>query len=98
MRPSKRFFLILLAALAALLVVYGVLRMINGPFLPAAIDKDLPDVIMFVAVGVMLWNRKIRSDEQKEAAARKEAAAAEEKSAEESLDEHSAEEKPSAPE
>ena len=68
MKPSKRIFLIGLGVLAALLLLYGILRWRFGPFLPAAVDKNLPDAIMFAAVGVMLWNRKIRSDEEKAAA------------------------------
>jgi len=42
-----------------------------GHFLPPFIDKNLPDFIMFCAVGVMLWNRKIRKDETKAAAEKK---------------------------
>jgi hypothetical protein len=71
MKPGKNFFFIVLIALAAILVAYGLLRNRFGPFLPAAIDKNLPDVIMFSAVGIMLWNRKILGDEKKAAAARK---------------------------
>ena len=62
-KPSKRFFLIGLGVLAGVLLLYGLLRMKFGPFLPEAVDKNLPDVIIFAAVGVMLWNRQIRKDE-----------------------------------
>jgi hypothetical protein len=70
MKAGKKLFYILLGALAALLLAYGLLRMKIGPFLPAAIDKNLPDVVMFSAIGIMLWNRKILSDEKKAEAAR----------------------------
>jgi hypothetical protein len=70
MKPSKKVFQIGLGVLAALLLLYGGLRWKFGSFLPAAIDKNLPDFIMFAAVGVMLWNRKLRSDEDKAEAAR----------------------------
>jgi len=72
MRPSKRFFLISVGALAGILVLYGVLRSIYGVFLPEAIDKNFPDAIIIAAVGAMIWNRRIISDEKKE----KDAAAA----------------------
>jgi hypothetical protein len=71
MKLGKRFFYILLGALALILVAFGLLRAKYGPFLPPEVDKNLPDVVMFSAVGIMLWNRKILGDEKKAAAARK---------------------------
>jgi hypothetical protein len=71
MKPNRRFFQILLIVLAAILIIYGLLRYKFGAFLPAAVDKNLPDVIMFSAVGIMLWNRKQRNDEKKAEAERK---------------------------
>jgi hypothetical protein len=70
MKPSKKIFLIGLGVLAGILLLYGGLRWKFGPFLPEAIDKNLPDFVMFAAVGVMLWNRKIRKDEDKAEAER----------------------------
>jgi hypothetical protein len=64
-RPSKRAFTISLIVLAVILVAFGLLRMKFGQFLPASIDKNLPDTVMFAAVGIMLWNKKLRNDEQK---------------------------------
>lgn len=77
-KPGKKLFYIILASLAAILVAYGFLRMNIGPFLPKQIDEGLPDFIIFAAVGVMLWNRKILGDEKKAREAREaeEAAAA----------------------
>ena len=71
MKPSKKLFLWGLGGLAALLLLYGSLRWKFGPFLPPVIDKNLPDFVMFAAVGVMLWNRKIRKDEDRAEAERK---------------------------
>lgn len=65
MKPNRRFFQILLVCLAAVLIIYGFLRYKFGAFLPTAVDKNLPDVIMFAAVGIMLWNRKQRNEEKK---------------------------------
>jgi hypothetical protein len=75
-KPGKKFFTIILASLAVILVAYGFLRMNVGPFLPKPIDEGLPDFIIFAAVGIMLWNRKILGDDKKAAEARKAAEAA----------------------
>jgi len=83
MVPSKRIFLWGLGGLAGILLLYGLLRWKLGVFLPPVIDKNLPDAVMFLAVGVMLWNRKIRKDEEKKAAEKK---AAEEAALAEKLD------------
>jgi hypothetical protein len=69
MKISRRFFLISLSVMAGVLIVYGILRWKFGAFLPAAVDKNLPDAIMFAAVAIMLVSRKQRSDEAKAAAA-----------------------------
>jgi hypothetical protein len=69
MKISRRFFLISLSVMAGVLIIYGLLRWKFGAFLPAAVDKNLPDAIMFGAVAIMLVNRKQRSDETKAAAA-----------------------------
>ncbi len=73
MKPSKRFFLIAVAAILVVFVAYGILRMKFGPLLPTVIDKNLPDALIFICVGMMLWNRKLRSDEGKAAADKKRA-------------------------
>jgi hypothetical protein len=95
MKPSKKVFMIGLGALAGILLLYGGLRWKFGAFLPAAVDKNLPDFVMFAAVGVMLWNRKIRKDEDKAEAERKrleaEAAAPADEDPEESAEEGSGE-------
>ena len=70
-KPGKNLFYVLLGVLVVVLIAFGLLRSKYGAFLPPAIDKNLPDVIMFSAVGIMLWNRKVLGDEKKAAAARK---------------------------
>jgi hypothetical protein len=72
-KPDKKFFTILLGALVVILLAFGILRMKLGAFLPAVIDKNLPDAIIVVAIGIMLWNRQILNQEKKEAEARKKA-------------------------
>jgi hypothetical protein len=79
MKPSKRFFYILLAIMAAMLIALGFWGAQLERILSPWIVKNLPDCIMFAAVGILLWNRQILNKEKKAAAARKleeEAAAA----------------------
>lgn len=72
-KPDKKFFTILLGCLVVILIVFGVLRMKLGAFLPAVIDKNLPDAVIVAAIGIMLWNRQILNQEKREAEARKKA-------------------------
>jgi|GEM_PF-2872156 len=79
-KPTKKQFSIALFALVIILVLFGLARMKFGQFLPAFIDKNLPDAIIVIAISIMLWNRQILAQERKEIEAKKkaeEAAAAE---------------------
>jgi hypothetical protein len=71
MKPTKRFFLIVLLAITVIFIGYGLIRWKFGPILPPVIDKNLPDVLVFACIAIMMWNRKLRSDEEKAAAAKK---------------------------
>jgi hypothetical protein len=71
MKPGKTFFYILLGVLTAILIALGLLHtQIEKIFYPVKAN-DIADFIMFAAVGIMLWNRKVLGDEKKAAAARK---------------------------
>ena len=70
-KPSKRFFQITLIVLAGILILSGIFHKSYETLLPAAVVKNFPDVIMFAAVGILLWNRKQRNDEKKAEAERK---------------------------
>ena len=72
-KPSKKAFMITLIALAVILLIYGLARMAWGPLLPETIDKNLPDALIIIAIGIMLWNRQIANEEKKAAEAAKEA-------------------------
>ena len=72
-KPSKKAFMITLIALAAILLCYGLARMAWGPLLPETMDKHLPDALIVIAIGIMLWNRQIGNEEKKAAEAAKEA-------------------------
>ena len=71
-KPGKKFFYIVLGSMALILIALGLLHSQLEQILPQKlIEKDLPDFIMIVAIGVLLWNRKILGDEKKAEAARK---------------------------
>jgi hypothetical protein len=72
-KPSRKTFLIILFAMTGVLIAYGVSRMLWGPFLPEIVDKNLPDILIIVAIGIMLWNRQLRNEEDREAKAKREA-------------------------
>ena len=69
---GRKAFYFILGGLALLLIVTGLLHnQLERILSKNLIEKDLPNGIMFVAVGVMFWNRKIRKDETKAAAENK---------------------------
>ncbi len=71
-KPGKNLFYIILGALALILAALGLFHAQLETILPQnLVEKNLPDFIMFAAVGVLLWNRKILGDEKKAAEARK---------------------------
>jgi hypothetical protein len=76
MKIKPRHFSIALACLAAILVGYAILRGFLGPFLPKIIDENLPNAVIVAALGIFLYNRKLRADEAKAAADEAKAAAA----------------------
>ena len=65
MKPNRTFFLVCLIGLAAILLIFGFVRMKIGPFLPPQIDQNLPNAVIIGAVGILLWNRKLRTEAQK---------------------------------
>jgi hypothetical protein len=71
-KPGKNLFYIILGALALILAALGLFHAQLERILPQnLVEKNLPDFIMFAAIGVLLWNRKILGDEKKAAEARK---------------------------
>jgi protein-S-isoprenylcysteine O-methyltransferase Ste14 len=70
-KPGKNLFYIVLGALALILIALGVFHsQLEQVFSQNLVEKNIPDFIMFAAIGVLLWNRKILGDEKKAAAAR----------------------------
>jgi hypothetical protein len=89
-KPTKKAFLITLIILVAILIGYGVSRMLWGPLLPGPIDKNLPDALIIIALGIMLWNRQIINEEKKAAEAEKAAQKLEAESSEEAASDEAA--------
>ena len=71
MKPNRKFFTICLGILAFILLLYGILRMKFGPFLPEKIDQNIPNAVMVGAIAILLWNRKLRTESEKAEAERK---------------------------
>jgi len=65
-----------LAVLAAVLLLYGLARSLLGLSVPEGMDKNLPNAAIVAALGIFLWNRKIRVDEDRAATAAAKAAVA----------------------
>jgi len=86
MKFTPKHFSIALACLAAILATYAILRGFLGPFLPKAIDDNLPNAVIIAALGIFLFNRKLRADEAKAAAAEVKTAADATRIAEEGTD------------
>jgi uncharacterized heparinase superfamily protein len=78
MRPAlaRKFMVAALAVLAAILLLYGLARSLLGLSAPEGMDKNLPNAAIAAALGIFLWNRKIRADEDRAAAAAAKAAEA----------------------
>jgi hypothetical protein len=70
-KPSRKTLLIMLGALGVILIGYGVLQAIFGNILSESAGKNLSDIIIFAALGIFLWNRKLLKDEKMAAAERK---------------------------
>ena len=75
--------LIVIAAMGAFIIIYGLLRQFAGIALSEAHEKTMMDVIIFGALGLFVYNRKLASDEKK---AREAAAEAERRAAEEPVE------------
>ncbi len=67
-KPPRKFFFIVLASLALILVAFYAVRWKIGQFAPDFIDKNLFNGVILVALGMSLWNRRIWSEEKRAAA------------------------------
>ncbi|MDR1930211.1 MAG: hypothetical protein LBQ44_06215 [Treponema sp.] len=65
MKVSRKALLIVTAALGGLLILYSVLRHFNIVALPEKWEKYLMDGVIFAALAVFMYNRKLARDERK---------------------------------
>ena len=73
MKISRNTLLIIIAALGVLLIAYGVIRHFTGLGEGEEWDRYVTDIIIFIALGLFVYNRKLARDEKqaKEAAERR---------------------------
>jgi undecaprenyl pyrophosphate phosphatase UppP len=87
MKISRKTLLMITAGLGVFIIVYTLIRQFTGFHLSETFEKQLFDTIVFVALGLFLYNRKLASDEKKEREA-KERAEQEAQAAEEGDDDN----------
>jgi len=72
MKITRRMLLIAITVLGVLLISYGALRHFTDFTLGEKADKYVSDVIIFSALGLFLYNRKMIKDERAARAAKEE--------------------------
>jgi membrane-bound ClpP family serine protease len=73
MKITRKMLLIITAGLGVFLIVYSLIRQFTGLRLSETFEKNLFDTVLFVALGLFLYNRKLSSDEKKEREAKERA-------------------------
>ena len=70
MKVTRRMLLITIAVLGVLLITYGLVRHFTDLEFGEQIDRWVSDIIIFSALGLFIYNRKLAKDEKlaKEAA------------------------------
>ena len=70
MKITRKMLLIIVAILGFILIAYGVLQYLTGFTLGESGDKYVSNIIIFSALGIFLYHRKLLKDEKlaKEAA------------------------------
>ena len=78
MKVTRKMLLIIIAAMGAFIILYGLFRQLTGLSLGEAGDKRMMDIIMITALGLFIYNRKLAKDERnaREAAEQAESQAA----------------------
>lgn len=65
MKLTRKTLLLITAGLGVLIIVYSLLRHFNIISPGEKIEKYFMDVVIFAALGLFLYNRKLASDERK---------------------------------
>jgi hypothetical protein len=69
MKLTRTWLLRITGALGVLIIVYSLIRQLTGFSVGENIEKQVMDGIVFIALALFLYNRKLRGDEQKARAA-----------------------------
>ena len=73
MKIKRNTLLIIIAALGVFIIAYSLVRQFTGFGFGEAGEKRMMDIIIFGALGLFLYNRKLAKDEKQEREARAEA-------------------------
>jgi ABC-type protease/lipase transport system fused ATPase/permease subunit len=73
MKITRKTLLIITAGLGVFLIVFSLIRQFTGLRLGETFEKNLFDTVLFIALGLFLYNRKLASDEKKEREAKERA-------------------------
>jgi heme/copper-type cytochrome/quinol oxidase subunit 1 len=89
MKVTRRLLLGILVALGVFIIAYSLFRQFTGIGFDERFEKRMFDIVMFAALGIFMYNRKLASDEKKERDAEERAKAAKQaEAAEDELDEN----------
>ena len=64
MKVTRKTLLIIIAALGVLLIAYGMIRHFTGFGEGEEWDRYVTDAVIFIALGLFIYNRKMASDEK----------------------------------
>jgi len=73
MKLNRNHLLIIIAAMGFFMIGYGIFRYFTGIEIPEKIEKYVFDIIIFGALGLFVYNRKLAKDEKAAKAAKEEA-------------------------
>jgi hypothetical protein len=71
MKLTRPWLLRIVAALGVFIIVYSIFRQVTGIGFGEVFEKNMFDTIIFIALGLFVYNRKLASDEKKEREAAK---------------------------
>jgi hypothetical protein len=66
MKLSRDWLLRILGALGIIIIVYAIVRHVTGFSVGERSESFLMNVIIFTALGIFIYNRKLTADEKKE--------------------------------
>jgi hypothetical protein len=68
MKVTRKLLLGIIAALGAFIIAYSLFRQLTGIGFDEQFEKRMFDILMFAALGIFVYNRKLTADEKKERA------------------------------